>query len=428
MSTRISEYIRNNVLGLIAIYLALGGISVASHGAPNSIDSADIINGEVRTGDIGPQQVRTLDVARDTGPYALTGDNIAADTITDADIAAAAQFNGATAGGDLEGSYPGPTIAAGAVSGGAGGEVADNTITGADVDESTLSGVPLSGAAGGDLTGNYPDPTIAAGAVSGGTGGDIVDGTITGADVADTNSLTGTEIFESGLTVGGDLTGTVANAQIGGSAVDNLAIAADAVGTPEIAADAVGTSEVASNALGGADIFEGALGKVPSATSADFAAGATNANNLDGLDSSALVVGRSDTADDNECTGSLPEVFETCADVSITFPHAGRAMVVVTAGFENVSADGVGVHAQCQLQVDETTEIGVPTHVGDWADDDHPAEVFEQPVAMHALTDVLPAGSHPFEFNCKDFDTGDPAPDEADIDNAYISAVVIGSG
>src|SRR4029077_11706303 len=37
------------------------------------------------------------------------------------------------------GSYPNPTLAAGSVSGGAGGVIADNSITGADVDESSLS-------------------------------------------------------------------------------------------------------------------------------------------------------------------------------------------------------------------------------------------------------------------------------------------------
>jgi len=65
---------------------------------------------------------------------------------------------GDPAGGDLTGSYPDPSIAANAVN---SGKVSDDSLTGADISEATLSGVPPSGAAGGDLTGSYPNPQLA---------------------------------------------------------------------------------------------------------------------------------------------------------------------------------------------------------------------------------------------------------------------------
>ena len=111
-----SEYIRRNVLGVVAIFIALGGTAAALPGK-NTVDSGDIKKGQVKT--------------RSLGKAAVTGPKLAPDSVD-------------------------------------GSKVADNSLTSADVDESSLeipqqalpTSLSPSGPAGGDLTDSYPDPQV----------------------------------------------------------------------------------------------------------------------------------------------------------------------------------------------------------------------------------------------------------------------------
>ena len=97
---KLSGHIRGNVVGYIALFVALSGTAAALPGK-NSVDSGDIINGEVKKQDVG------LD--------AVAGEEVVNESLTGADI------------GD------------GSLS---GGEFPSNAIGGAKIDESSLGQVP----------------------------------------------------------------------------------------------------------------------------------------------------------------------------------------------------------------------------------------------------------------------------------------------
>jgi hypothetical protein len=161
-STRIAKHIRSNVVGYVAVFLALTGTAAALPGT-NSVDSGDIINGQVKAGDLGVEAVtrgrlagdavispKIKDAAvksADLSGSSVTGEKVADNSLTGVDVA-----NGALTGGDIaDSSIVDSNIAPETLTSRevlndslTGADIGDNSLTGADVSESTLGQVPAS--------------------------------------------------------------------------------------------------------------------------------------------------------------------------------------------------------------------------------------------------------------------------------------------
>ena len=137
MSARIRAHIRSNVVGYVAIFLfAVGGTASAVDGplpGQNQVGSADIIDAEVKTPDLGASAVTTGKVADGQ----VKTPDIGASAVATGKIGDGAEVkDGAIANADVAPN----SLASGKILDGTltGADVANNSLKGADIDESTL--------------------------------------------------------------------------------------------------------------------------------------------------------------------------------------------------------------------------------------------------------------------------------------------------
>ncbi|MEO7198140.1 MAG: hypothetical protein ABIZ50_06665 [Solirubrobacterales bacterium] len=112
MFSTIRSHVRGNVIGYLALFVALSGTAYAAMAPKNSVTSKSIKNGQVRTADLGSD--------------AVTGPKVA---------------NGSLAGADLEaGSVSGAQVKDDSLS---GADLVNGSINGADVGDGSLSKADL---------------------------------------------------------------------------------------------------------------------------------------------------------------------------------------------------------------------------------------------------------------------------------------------
>jgi hypothetical protein len=169
-STTVSDHVRSNVVGYVAVFIALSGTAYAVDGplaGQNQVGSEDIINGEVKNNDLGANAVATGKI----GDGQVQSSDLAAGVISD-DVLNPVKGSSKIAADAVQADELSDSSVFGS-------EVAPNALTGDDIATNTIAGLEVTNESLGSV--------------------DLGPGSVGGSEVAN-DSLQGGDINESTLT------------------------------------------------------------------------------------------------------------------------------------------------------------------------------------------------------------------------------------